>query len=62
LLDPIACWSVEREGETVLVREKLPEPKRSSVAAAPDTPASVIIIGGGGAGRLAAADMLRREG
>jgi shikimate 5-dehydrogenase len=49
-------------GETVLVREKLPEPKRSSVAAAPDTPASVIIIGGGGAGRLAAADMLRREG
>ena len=60
-LDPIACWKVERQGETVFVREKLPEPKPSSVAAAPHTPASVIIIGGGGAG-LAAADMLRREG
>src|SRR2546430_1116544 len=59
-LDPIACWKVERQGETVFVRDKLPEPTRASVAAAPHTPASVIIIGGGGAG-LAAADMLRRE-
>src|SRR6202521_3469904 len=59
-LDPLACWNVERQGETVFVREKLPEPKPASVAPAPHTPASVIIIGGGGAG-LAAADMLRRE-
>jgi nitrite reductase/ring-hydroxylating ferredoxin subunit len=60
-LDPIACWKVERQGEMVFVREKLPEPGPSSVAARPHTPVSVIIIGGGGAG-LAAADMLRREG
>jgi apoptosis-inducing factor 3 len=60
-LDPIACWKVERRGEMVFVREKLPEPKPSPAAAAPHTPASVIIVGGGGAG-LAAADMLRREG
>ena len=26
-LDPIACWRVERQGETVFVREKLPEPQ-----------------------------------
>src|ERR1700736_122032 len=26
-LDPIACWRVERQGEMVFVREKLPEPR-----------------------------------
>src|SRR6266480_6686947 len=51
-LDPIACWKVERQGETVSVREKLPGPTPSSFAAAPYTPASVVVIGGGGA-RLA---------
>jgi NADPH-dependent 2,4-dienoyl-CoA reductase/sulfur reductase-like enzyme/nitrite reductase/ring-hydroxylating ferredoxin subunit len=60
-LDPIACWRVERQGGMVFVREKLPGPGPSPVAAPPHTPVSVIIIGGGGAG-LAAADMLRREG
>jgi NADPH-dependent 2,4-dienoyl-CoA reductase/sulfur reductase-like enzyme len=60
-LDPIACWRVERQGETVFVREKLPEPQSRRLAAVPHAPASVIIIGGGGAG-LAAADMLRRKG
>jgi apoptosis-inducing factor 3 len=60
-LDPISCWRVERQGETVFVREKLPESQPSSLAALPHAPASVIIIGGGGAG-LAAADMLRRKG
>jgi NADPH-dependent 2,4-dienoyl-CoA reductase/sulfur reductase-like enzyme/nitrite reductase/ring-hydroxylating ferredoxin subunit len=60
-LDPIACWRVERQGDTVFVREKRPEPKPSSLAATRQTPASVVIIGGGGAG-LAAADMLRRQG
>src|SRR5258707_7540330 len=62
-LDPIACWRVEREGDRVFVRERLPE--RPAVAAVASQrrqiPASVVIVGGGGAG-LAAADMLRREG
>jgi NADPH-dependent 2,4-dienoyl-CoA reductase/sulfur reductase-like enzyme/nitrite reductase/ring-hydroxylating ferredoxin subunit len=60
-LDPIPCWRVEQQGETVFVREKLPEPKPAARAASPQWPASIIIVGGGGAG-LAAADMLRREG
>ena len=62
-LDPIACWRVERQGEKVFVREKLPEAARSPAAPArvSEPPSSVIIVGGGGAG-LAAADMLRREG
>ena len=59
-LNPVSCWRVERRGETVFVREKVPSrppaaPKRSA-----SHPASVVIIGGGAAG-LAAADMLRRE-
>jgi apoptosis-inducing factor 3 len=57
-LDPIACWRVERVGDTVFVREKLAEPQKRQPRAAPR---SVVIVGGGAAG-LAAADMLRREG
>jgi len=57
-LDPIACWKVERVGDTVFVREKLGEPARRRPSV---TPESVVIVGGGAAG-LAAADMLRREG
>jgi NADPH-dependent 2,4-dienoyl-CoA reductase/sulfur reductase-like enzyme/nitrite reductase/ring-hydroxylating ferredoxin subunit len=59
-LDPVACWRVERVGDTVFVREKLAEP-RPGTAKPPGIPASVVIVGGGAAG-LAAADMLRREG
>jgi len=58
-LDSIACWRVERQGDTAFVREKL-SPARS-LAVNPMHPSSVVIIGGGGAG-LAAADVLRREG
>jgi apoptosis-inducing factor 3 len=57
-LDPVPCWRVEKVGEKIFVREKLPSPapKRGT-----QRPTSVVIIGGGAAG-LAAADMLRREG
>ena len=63
-LDAIACWRVERIGERIFVRERIPEtPPRAipSKAGAKAAPESVTIIGGGAAG-LAAADMLRREG
>jgi len=60
-LDSIACWRVERQGDTIFVREKLPEPRPSKASSAQRAPSSVIIVGGGAAG-LAAADMLRREG
>ena len=66
-LDPIACWRVERQGDTLFVRDKIDAPKKPRSAAAaqgqtsPTSPASIVIIGGGAAG-LAAADMLRREG
>src|SRR5262245_4190998 len=60
-LDPIACWRVDREGDKLFVREKLPAPRLSLAASPPQSPASIIIVGGGAAG-LAAADMLRREG
>ena len=61
-LDPIACWRVERRGDRVFVREKMPEPPRASPepASSGEHPSSVVIVGGGAAG-LAAADMLRRE-
>jgi NADPH-dependent 2,4-dienoyl-CoA reductase/sulfur reductase-like enzyme/nitrite reductase/ring-hydroxylating ferredoxin subunit len=61
-LDPIACWRVERRGDRVFVREKMPEPPRASPepASSGELPSSVVIVGGGAAG-LAAADMLRRE-
>jgi NADPH-dependent 2,4-dienoyl-CoA reductase/sulfur reductase-like enzyme/nitrite reductase/ring-hydroxylating ferredoxin subunit len=63
-LDPIACWRVERVGDTAFVRERLADAKPGSTPPAVSSsslPASVVIVGGGGAG-LAAADMLRREG
>src|ERR1700756_495238 len=57
-LDPVPCWRVERLGDKMFVREKLPPPapRRGT-----EGPSSVVIVGGGAAG-LAAADMLRREG
>ncbi|HET6960265.1 MAG TPA: FAD-dependent oxidoreductase [Vicinamibacterales bacterium] len=62
-LDPIACWRVERRGDSVVVREKITasESKPAGAPAAKPSPTSVGIVGGGAAA-LAAADMLRREG
>jgi NADPH-dependent 2,4-dienoyl-CoA reductase/sulfur reductase-like enzyme/nitrite reductase/ring-hydroxylating ferredoxin subunit len=57
-LDPVSCWRVEKLGDKILVREKLPPPTPKSGT---EGPSSVVIVGGGAAG-LAAADMLRREG
>ncbi|MGI8840442.1 MAG: FAD-dependent oxidoreductase [Caulobacteraceae bacterium] len=59
-LDPVACFAVERAGETVFVREKLPTAAGPRPAAA-SHPESVVIVGGGAAGN-AAAETLRREG
>jgi apoptosis-inducing factor 3 len=59
-LDPIACWQVERQGEYLVVRDKLPSRAADLVTDASGHPSSILIIGGGAAG-LAAADMLRRD-
>jgi NADPH-dependent 2,4-dienoyl-CoA reductase/sulfur reductase-like enzyme/nitrite reductase/ring-hydroxylating ferredoxin subunit len=61
-LDPIACWRVERDGDRIFVREKLPPSTPAGApASAPLTPSSIVIVGGGAAG-VAAAEMLRRKG
>ena len=59
-LDAIQCWLVERQGDTVFVREKI-APVGTAKTASKEHPTSVVIVGGGAAG-LAAADMLRRRG
>ncbi|MGI9169215.1 MAG: FAD-dependent oxidoreductase, partial [Caulobacteraceae bacterium] len=59
-LDPVACFAVERVGETVFVREKV-ESRSAPKLAGPALPQSVVIVGGGAAG-AAAAETLRREG
>ena len=61
-LDPIARWRVEREGDRIFVREKLPA-ANPTPAAAPgrQAPSSIVIVGGGAAG-VAAAEMARRKG
>jgi NADPH-dependent 2,4-dienoyl-CoA reductase/sulfur reductase-like enzyme/nitrite reductase/ring-hydroxylating ferredoxin subunit len=61
-LDPISCWRVEREGDRIFVREKLPEaPPAAPPVSAGQWPSSMVIVGGGAAG-VAAAEMLRRQG
>ncbi len=61
--DPIPCWRVEQIGDTLFVRDKLPQPGPvvASPAEAHAHPESIVIVGGGGAG-MAAAVTLRHEG
>jgi NADPH-dependent 2,4-dienoyl-CoA reductase/sulfur reductase-like enzyme/nitrite reductase/ring-hydroxylating ferredoxin subunit len=58
-LDPIPCWRVDREGDRIFVREKLP-PMQAAPAVG-KMPSSIVIVGGGAAG-VAAAEMVRRRG
>jgi NADPH-dependent 2,4-dienoyl-CoA reductase/sulfur reductase-like enzyme/nitrite reductase/ring-hydroxylating ferredoxin subunit len=58
-LDPIARWRVDREGDRIYVREKLPA--TPVIAAAGSLPSSILIVGGGAAG-VSAAEMVRRRG
>ena len=59
-LDPIACWQVQREGEYLFVRDRVPPRAPGLTIDQSGHPSSVVIVGGGAAG-LAAADMLRRQ-
>src|ERR1041384_4831941 len=59
-LSPVACWKVERQGDTVTVREKMDQPKPRPRGKATATPNRIVIVGGGAAG-FAAAEMLRRH-
>jgi NADPH-dependent 2,4-dienoyl-CoA reductase/sulfur reductase-like enzyme/nitrite reductase/ring-hydroxylating ferredoxin subunit len=56
-LNPVACYRVERRGETIVVRDKMEIPAKQRA----DGPGSVVIVGAGAAGN-AAAETLRKEG
>jgi NADPH-dependent 2,4-dienoyl-CoA reductase/sulfur reductase-like enzyme/nitrite reductase/ring-hydroxylating ferredoxin subunit len=60
-LNPVPCWRVERQGDKVVVRERVEAAPKPPRAAATGQPRSIVIIGGGAAGH-SAAEMLRREG
>jgi apoptosis-inducing factor 3 len=58
-LEPVASWTVRRDGDRVRVVEKRPAPARG--ASVPSPPDSIVIVGAGPAG-LVAAKTMRREG
>jgi NADPH-dependent 2,4-dienoyl-CoA reductase/sulfur reductase-like enzyme/nitrite reductase/ring-hydroxylating ferredoxin subunit len=59
-LSPLACWKVERQGDTVIVKEKIEQPKPARRGKPSNVPNRIVIVGGGAAG-FAAAEMLRRQ-
>jgi NADPH-dependent 2,4-dienoyl-CoA reductase/sulfur reductase-like enzyme/nitrite reductase/ring-hydroxylating ferredoxin subunit len=59
-LNPVAAYKVERDGDRVVIREKI-EPPVPAQAPRKEDPASVVIVGAGAAGN-AVAETLRREG
>jgi nitrite reductase/ring-hydroxylating ferredoxin subunit len=61
-LDYLACWRVERVGDSVVVRQKVAASEAARPSAAASHVVGPIVVVGGGAAGLAAADVLRREG
>ncbi len=60
-LNPVSCWRVEQQADTLYVRERRERPAHPRRAAAAGAPDSVVILGGGAAGN-ACAETLRNEG
>src|SRR6478672_8157177 len=58
-LTALAVWTVERDGDRIVVRAKGEQPK-PRVKGAVEAPQRIVIVGGGAAG-FAAAEMLRRQ-
>jgi NADPH-dependent 2,4-dienoyl-CoA reductase/sulfur reductase-like enzyme/nitrite reductase/ring-hydroxylating ferredoxin subunit len=58
--DPLPCWQVERDGDRIVVGERI-LPAMKSVAPTEGQPNEIVIVGGGAAG-FACAEMLRRRG
>src|SRR3546814_5817257 len=56
-----SCWRVERQGDTIFVREKAAAAPKPAPLTAADLPRSIVILGGGAAGNVAA-ETLRHEG
>src|SRR3546814_9492076 len=55
-----SCWRVERQGDTIFVREKAAAAPKPAPLTAADLPRSIVILGGGAAGNVAA-ETLRHE-
>ena len=60
--DPLSCWQVERNGDQIVVRNRItPELQAVPFVMKTNQPVNVVIIGGGAAG-FSCAEMLRRRG